>query len=78
MGVRRSGVTSLLNEGSELKIELKKLSQVGNNVLVDMYFDEIKVNPSGPLQMSPDEYDKWRGIMDIGAIDVSENLVEEA
>lgn len=38
-------------------IEIEKVSQAGNNCLVDLRIDGVRVNPSGPLQMSPHEFE---------------------
>lgn len=49
-----------------MKIRLEKYSQVGNNALVNLYFDDLLINPSGPLQMSPKEYEELLTIFTVG------------
>lgn len=42
-----------------MKIRLEKISEVGNNCLVDLYFDDVKINTGGHLHMSPKEYEQF-------------------
>jgi hypothetical protein len=45
-------------KGSLMKIEIKKVSQAGNNVYADMYFDGIRVTPHG-IHCSPAELERF-------------------
>lgn len=42
-----------------MKIRLEKISQVGNNCLADLYFDDVKINTGGHLMMSPGEFEQF-------------------
>lgn len=53
-----------------MQVRLEVISQAGNNVLVNMFFDNILINPSGPLQMAPIEYNEFC-VMLLGVADAN-------